>query len=58
MEKLTKWHWQIFEPEKLAHKICAKKAQNCAKIIENGKNCTTKASTALKNPKNSTAVKN
>ena len=30
------------EPEKLAHKICAKNAQNCSKNIKNAKNCTQK----------------
>ena len=31
-KKLTRWHWQNFEPEKFAYKICAKKAQNHAKM--------------------------
>ena len=31
MEKVTKQHMQNVEPEKLAHKICAKNAQNRAK---------------------------
>ena len=39
-KKLSKQHWQNYEPEKLAHKICAKKAQNRARISKNGKNYT------------------
>ena len=31
-QKLTKYHWQNFEPEELAHKICATQTQNFAKI--------------------------
>ena len=31
-KKLTKQHWQNFEHEKLAHKKCAKNAQNRAKM--------------------------
>ena len=42
MEKVTKQHQHNFEPEKLAHKICAKNAHNRAKISKNDKNCTTK----------------
>ena len=33
-KKLTKLHSQNFEPEKLAHKICAKNAQNRAQMTK------------------------
>ena len=36
---------QNFESEKLAHKILAKNAQNCAKMRKNAKNCTKKGKT-------------
>ena len=43
-KKLTKQHTQSFETEKLAHKICAKNAQNHAKLA-------TMAKIAQKRPK-------
>ena len=39
-KKLTKQHWQNFEPEQLAHKICGGNAQNRVKKSKNAKNCT------------------
>ena len=37
MEKLTKWHTQNFESEKVTHKICTKNAQNRAKFAKRPK---------------------
>ena len=34
MEKLTKWHTQNFESEKVTHKICTKNAQNRGKLAK------------------------
>ena len=48
MKKAYKQHWQNFEPEKLAHKICAKNAHNRAKTSKNAKKCTKKAKTFKK----------
>ena len=36
-KKLTKEHTQNFDCEKLAHKICAKNAKNCAKLAHKKK---------------------
>ena len=33
-KKITKYHRQNFETEKLAHKRCAKNAQNRAKLVK------------------------
>ena len=48
MEKAKKVALTKFEFEKLAHKICAKNAQNRAKNCKNDKNCTKKGKTHLK----------
>ena len=40
---VTNRYGKSFVPDKLAHKICAKNAQNHAKISKYAKNCTKKA---------------
>ena len=58
--KSPKLHWQNFESEKLAHKICAKNAKNCAKFANITKYGQKKAKTIKKlldNPKISTPAK-
>ena len=58
-KKLTKEQWQNSELGKLAHKICAKNAQNREKLTKYAKNCTKKGFFKhVKKPKLSTSVKN
>ena len=61
MEKAYKIAYQNFETEKLKHKICAKNAQNCAKLAKRAKIAQKSPKTfkkRAKKKKNSTAVKN
>ena len=44
-KKLTNQHWLNFQSEKFAHKICAKNAQNLAKMSKNAINCTKRQKT-------------
>ena len=56
-KNLTKQHWQNIEPEQFAHKICAKNAQNCAKITKYAfKKSKTLKKTHEKLKKNSTGA--